>query len=568
MLNVASPVNSQPRHRTRVWSPQKGPQDDLVCCPCQEVFFGGARGGGKTDGVLGKWAIKEQRYGRHFNAVMFRRTTVSAEDAIERSKEIYAPMGGVFNEAKLRWRMPHGGRVSFSYLENVKDANEYQGRNITDAWVEEAGQYPDHGPIDRLFGVLRSAHGVPVQLILTANPGGAGQHWIRDRYRLSPFPAGPKRLKRHLPNGGVHTIGVIPSRISDNRYLGADYVQRLHLVGSAQLIKAWLLGDWTAIEGAFFDCWNEAKHVIPPFVVPDDWLRFRSADWGSASPASIGWWAVVQDDYPIRSAFAGRDEDGAARLALGELKLDAGRVSGIGSRGYDEATTDRLQSDARLGSNRAGRIDRFASVSSGIQQVDVERNRILPRGAIVRYREDYIASGPGKGLKLTAEQVAERIIEREKDDPKLAYGVMDPSAFREDGGPSIAERINTLLIKARKAPFREADNARVARAGNHDRGGPMGGWDQVRARMVGADGVPTIYCFATCTDSIRTIPVLQHDPARAEDLDTTAEDHAADDWRYACMSRPWLRTPPEPEPLRDAYVVEREDRPNDSFKLL
>jgi tripartite-type tricarboxylate transporter receptor subunit TctC len=34
-----------------------------------EVFFGGARGGGKTDGVLGKWALKERRYGQNFNAI-------------------------------------------------------------------------------------------------------------------------------------------------------------------------------------------------------------------------------------------------------------------------------------------------------------------------------------------------------------------------------------------------------------------------------------------------------------------------------------------------------------------
>jgi hypothetical protein len=45
------------------------------------------------------------------SGIMFRRTTVSAEDAIERSREIYAPLGGKFNEAKLRWRMPNGGRV-------------------------------------------------------------------------------------------------------------------------------------------------------------------------------------------------------------------------------------------------------------------------------------------------------------------------------------------------------------------------------------------------------------------------------------------------------------------------
>jgi hypothetical protein len=29
----------------------------------KEIFFGGTRGGGKTDGVLGKWALKEKRQG-------------------------------------------------------------------------------------------------------------------------------------------------------------------------------------------------------------------------------------------------------------------------------------------------------------------------------------------------------------------------------------------------------------------------------------------------------------------------------------------------------------------------
>ena len=105
-----------------VWAPQPGPQKSLIDCPLPEVFFGGARGGGKTDGVLGKWAIKEQLTGRAFNAMMFRRTTVSAEDAIERSKKIYGPIGGKFNASKLRWVMPNGGRVGFGYLDNIRDA--------------------------------------------------------------------------------------------------------------------------------------------------------------------------------------------------------------------------------------------------------------------------------------------------------------------------------------------------------------------------------------------------------------------------------------------------------------
>jgi hypothetical protein len=52
-----------------------------------------------------------------------------------------------------------------------------------------------------------------------------------------------------------------------------------------------------------------------------------------------------------------------------------------------------------------------------------------------------------------------------------------------------------------------------------------------------------IYCFSAHADSIRTIPALQHDPARPEDVDTESEDHAADEWRYACMSRPFVRVP-------------------------
>jgi hypothetical protein len=57
-----------------------------------------------------------------------------------------------------------------------------------------------------------------------------------------------------------------------------------------------------------------------------------------------------------------------------------------------------------------------------------------------------------------------------------------------------------------------------------------------------------IVTFHTCVDSIRTIPFLQHDPDRAEDIMTDSEDHAADEWRYACMSRPYVPTIEKPKP--------------------
>jgi hypothetical protein len=164
--------------------------------------------------------------------------------------------------------------------------------------------------------------------------------------------------------------------------------------------------------------------------------------------------------------------------------------------------------------------------------------RTIPRGALVRYREWYGAKQenghtvPNVGLKLTAEQVAKGIMLREAGE-KITYGTLDPAAFAEDGGPSIAQR---MMTETRDKPvlFKPADNKRVSQRG------AMGGWDMMRQRLIGEDGTPMIYCFSTCVDSIRTIPVLQHDETRGEDLDTDSEDHAADEWRYACMSRPFL----------------------------
>lgn len=153
----------------------------------------------------------------------------------------------------------------------------------------------------------------------------------------------------------------------------------------------------------------------------------------------------------------------------------------------------------------------------------------IPRGALVRYREWYGSNGrPNEGLRLDAEAVAAGILERENGEA-IRLAVADPSIFRQDGGPSIGERMRRAGVG-----FRPADNTRVGKAG------ALSGWDQLRARIVGDAGAPMLYVFDTCRHFIRTVPVLQHDPARPEDLDTAAEDHVADEARYACLSRPLI----------------------------
>lgn len=171
------------------------------------------------------------------------------------------------------------------------------------------------------------------------------------------------------------------------------------------------------------------------------------------------------------------------------------------------------------------------AVSDGTMPIPGTLRRI-PNGALIKYREWYGAKRnadgkvvPNVGLKLTAEEIAAGIIERSRGE-RYAYSVADPAIFSEDGGPSHAER-----MRKRGVIFRAADNARVT------------GWDQLRARLKGdADsdhgGEPLIYFFETCTEIIRTLPVLQHDDSKPEDVNSDMEDHAPDETRYAAMSRP------------------------------
>jgi len=450
-----------------LWSPGANwPQWCLIQCPVFEVFFGGARGGGKTDGMLGEWMAHADRYGDKAAGLMIRRTRTELIDTIERSRAIYTPLKWTYQEQEKMWRDPKGARLRFAYLERDADAELYQGHSYTRVYIEECGNFPSPAPIMKLMATLRSGAGVPVGMRLTGNPGGPGHQWVKARY-VDPAPLGNKVITD--PVTGLARV-FIPSKVDNNVFIDAEaYKQRLRASGSAELVAAWLAGDWSVTLGAFFDCWNTARHVIQPFEIPKDWMRFRSMDWGSASPFSVGWWAVVSDDHEVNG-------------------------------------------------------------------------HVLPRGCMVRYREWYgMKPGqPNVGIKLHAAEVGRQIYDREKDDD-IAYGVLDPSAFIEDGGPSIAESMGTGSNG--KVWFKRADNRRVRH------GQQISGWDQMRSRMVGnAEGHAMIVTFSTCVDSIRTIPFLQHDPDRHEDVMTDSEDHCGDEWRYACMSRPYARVKEAPKP--------------------
>lgn len=150
-----------------------------------------------------------------------------------------------------------------------------------------------------------------------------------------------------------------------------------------------------------------------------------------------------------------------------------------------------------------------------------------PDGVIYRIHEWYgCTQTDNEGLKLQPHELFRKMAEMEKTHPwlkgKKITGIADPSIWDQSRGESVAETAARYGIY-----FTPGDNKRVP------------GWMMCHYYMAFDEfGQSMMYVFSNCKAFIRTIPALQYDETKVEDLDTDAEDHVADEFRYFVMSRP------------------------------
>lgn len=337
------------------WQPQVGPQLDAINAKwCPQLFYGGARGGGKSDFMLGDYLQDVETYGRHWQGIIFRRSYKQLEELIRRSQELYTPTGARWLEGKSRWEWPNGAKFRFRFLDSDNDAQNYQGHQY--AWIgwEELGNFPSSEPYKLLLACNRWAEAdVPTKRIrASGNPGGPGQGWIKE-YFIDHAPLG------YLPRYDETTkqeILFIPAKVTDNKILlerDPGYIDRLRGVGSPALVKAWLDGDFSAVVGSYFPEFGE-QHIIEPFEIPKHWSRLRAYDHGSARPFSCLWLAVSDGSiprYPTGAVIVYREWYGASAPNKG-LKMHVAEIAdGIRWRDGHEKITYSIADPACFAEN-------------------------------------------------------------------------------------------------------------------------------------------------------------------------------------------------------------------------
>ena len=298
--SVPDTVKDLVGEREIIFQPNDGPQTEFLAAMEQEVFYGGARGGGKSYAML----VDPLRYchKQHHRALLLRRSMPELRDLISHSQRLYtrAFPGAKWREQEKEWRFPSGARIEFGYAENLTDVLRYQGQSYTWIGIDELPQYPTPDIYNFLRSSLRSVDPeVPVFIRATGNPGNVGSTWVKNMFVDPATPNTPFTMDIETPVGIKSiTRRFIPAKLQDNPYLMQtdDYMIMLSSLPDIQK-KQFLEGDWEAFEGSAFPEFNRAVHVIEPFEIPNNWVRFRSADWGYSSPACCLWFAIDFDNY-------------------------------------------------------------------------------------------------------------------------------------------------------------------------------------------------------------------------------------------------------------------------------
>lgn len=476
-------INYKKRKELRakgMWVPNPGPQELAISQAYNdgvyEIFFGGSRGPGKT--AAGQaWMLKDIMHPQ-LRALVIRKNADDLSDWVDRSRTMYAPF-----QVSIAYRppilsFPHGAMLRTGHLNDDAAYTKYQGHEYHRMLIEELTQIPNKKRYLQLIASCRST--VPElkpQIFITANPGGIGHAWVRDRF-IDPDPSTHDIELRSLDyedmEGNIKKFHYkyiteietglkrvyIPATIDDNPILkeaDPNYVKQLDSLQSSDhdLWRAWRHGDWDIFVGQVFKEWAQQKggepwHVIPGLGITreefDSAVKYVGFDWGYNDPASAHWILLLPEN-----------DKGVRRFMV--------------------------------------------------------------------YKEMY-------QNELNPQEWGEKLAEAFKQSP-VRYLVLPHDAYSHLGG-------NKTIVSVFEEVFqRELGDARpgILRANSLNAGARMNRQHIMHQLLAEApDGKPYVQILHTCHNLIKTLPNLPYDEKKPEEIDPRAEDHAYDSLTYGLMT--------------------------------
>ena len=322
-----------------VWRPQPR-QAAFMARSEYEALYGGAAGGGKSDALVIE-ALRQVHI-PWYKALILRKTFPQLRELIDKTLNYYPRVypKAKYNGSSHTWRFPSGAQIIFGSLNRPQDKIQYQGQAYDFIAFDELTHFTQEE-----YEYLKSRNrpngpGTRVYMRATANPGGVGHGWVKDRFITAGAPMTTIREEASWvdPEGQTHTGEqsriFVPSSVFDNQILMQNdpmYVQRLASMPEAER-NALLYGDWDSFTGQVFTEWRNdpahyqdriGTHVIDPFAVPESWSIWCGLDWGYARPFSVGWYAVDHE----RRMYAIREYYGCTGTPNQGVKLEPGEVA-------------------------------------------------------------------------------------------------------------------------------------------------------------------------------------------------------------------------------------------------
>lgn len=265
-------------------------------CKADEVLYGGAAGGGKSEALF-QDANNLCMYYPGVAIPIFRRTFTELEATHIRKARALSPKLGSYNESRHEFRYVNGSILEFRYCANERDVYAYQSAEWDALYIDELTHFTEFQYKYLRSRVRTTKPGLKTKVKSSTNPGNIGHQWVRKRF-IDPA----KPFQVWSDNDGKTSRCFIPATLYDNPILMAsdpEYIESLRDLPEDER-RALLDGDWDVFAGQVFKEWRRDLHVIEPFAIPDSWPRFRSVDYGREAPFSCGWWAVDNDGHVYR----------------------------------------------------------------------------------------------------------------------------------------------------------------------------------------------------------------------------------------------------------------------------